>query len=64
VHTHPSSVSPRPSERDVDTARALRLPVTVVTRSGLFTALPGGDVVRDADGSWLRGLPAPLSCGR
>jgi len=58
VHTHPHGDDPRPSPRDVAAARELRLPVTVVTRSALWTASPDGVVARDADASWPLSPPS------
>lgn len=58
VHTHPRGDDPRPSSRDVATAREIDLPVTVVTRFALWTASPAGSVAKDADASWTRELPS------
>jgi hypothetical protein len=61
LHTHPHSDSPRPSPRDLDTARSLGLPVATVTREGIFAALPDGRVVRELASGWFaayRGTPA------
>ncbi len=60
-HTHPHSDSPRPSDRDLETARRLGLPVVTVTREGIFSGLPDGRVVRELPSSWFaayRGTPA------
>ena len=60
-HTHPHSDSPRPSDRDLETARRLGLPVVTVTREGIFSGLPDGRVVRELSSGWFaayRGTPA------
>ena len=61
VHTHPRGDTERPSAGDRTAARALGLPVTVVTRAGLWSALPDGDVTREEGDDWLS-RAAPCSC--
>jgi proteasome lid subunit RPN8/RPN11 len=46
VHTHPSSMSPLPSSRDVAEARRLGMHVVVVSRDGVTAARPDGAVER------------------
>lgn len=52
AHTHPTTVDPKPSEQDVETARELRMPVYTVSRSGIWKALPDGFVVAVDDARW------------
>ena len=60
IHTHPESTDPRPSETDVLTARDLGLPVTAVSRRGIFTAFPDGRIVRNGDDTWYLRFRARL----
>jgi len=76
LHTHPRADGPRPSPHDAAVARRLGLPVAVVSREGIFTALPDGTVVQDLTSAWYaayRGLvlrsceappPAEDDCAR
>ena len=55
VHTHPAVVDPRPSSRDIETARRLGVPVYTVSRAGIWKAGPDGHVVAVGDKDWWRG---------
>jgi hypothetical protein len=52
VHTHPRADGPRPSLHDAKLAGRLGLPVSVLSREGVFTALPNGRVVQDRTSEW------------
>lgn len=52
VHTHPRADGPRPSVPDAKLAARLRLPVSVISREGVFTALPDGRIVQDRTSDW------------
>jgi len=53
LHTHPRADGPRPSGHDARLARSLALPVSVVSREGIFTARPDGRTVKDVEASWF-----------
>jgi hypothetical protein len=55
AHTHPAAVDPKPSEKDIETARQLRVPVYTVSRSGIWKAGPDGSVVAVDDATWWTG---------
>jgi hypothetical protein len=52
VHTHPRADGPRPSLHDTKLAMRLGLPVSVLSREGVFTALPSGRVVQERTSDW------------
>lgn len=62
VHTHPAVVDPKPSPKDVETARRLRMPVYAVSRTGIWKADPNGLVVAVDDARWWTGCRSG-ACG-
>jgi hypothetical protein len=62
AHTHPTTVDPKPSEQDMETARQLGVPVYTVTRSGIWKAAPDGSVVAVDDARWWTGCRSG-TCG-
>jgi hypothetical protein len=62
VHTHPAVVDPKPSFKDIETARCLGLPVYTVSRAGIWKAEPDGLVVAVDDERWWSGCRSG-ACG-
>lgn len=52
LHTHPASESPRPSVRDRDVARRIRMPVYAISRWAIYRADPDGTVSPVASPCW------------
>ncbi|MBK9375490.1 MAG: hypothetical protein IPN03_17655 [Holophagales bacterium] len=52
LHTHPASENPRPSVRDRDVARRIRMPVYAISRWAIYRADPDGTVSPVASPCW------------
>jgi|GEM_PF-5665368 len=52
LHTHPASENPRPSARDRDVARRIRMPVYTISRWAIYRADPDGTVSPVASPCW------------
>ncbi len=52
LHTHPASENPRPSVRDRDVARRIRIPVYAISRWAIYRADPDGTVSPVASRCW------------
>ena len=52
LHTHPATENPRPSVRDREVVRRLRLPVYTISRWGIYRADPDGTVSPVASPCW------------
>lgn len=63
IHTHPDSVDPRPSPKDVATAKNLGIPNYAVSRQGIWKATPLGEIVKIDGEAWIVRCASPRGCG-
>lgn len=64
LHTHPPTVSPRPSLVDARTAQRLGLPVYAIGRAGVWRVDAAGVTAAVADDTWFTPCGSGADCAR
>jgi hypothetical protein len=54
VHTHPSTVDPKPSQGDALVAARLNIPIYTISRKGIWKVTPQGEVIQEGDRLWYK----------
>jgi len=56
VHTHTVMADPRPASMDIDLSKRIGISVYTVSGSGIWVALPSGQILQVKDSTWYKEL--------
>jgi hypothetical protein len=54
AHTHGDHLDPKPSLQDISISQRLKIPVYILSRKGVWRAIPDGSVTLELGPSWFR----------
>lgn len=56
IHTHPVKMDKKPSRKDAAVARAMNIPVYVISVKGIWSVMPDGSIRQEQEPGWYQKL--------